>query len=126
MLPVWAPCALAGVIVIAHPSVHKLDLQTVQRIYTGKVVEVGGVSVSPVNWRVGQGARQRFLNEFLQQTDERYVAYWTVRRYVGKGVPPRELASSAEVIYYVQNTPGAVGYIDEADASPGLNIVLRK
>ena len=33
--------------------------------------------------------------------------------------------TSAEVIDYVQNTPGAVGYIDAADLKPGLKVVLR-
>lgn len=118
--------AMAGVVVVAHPNVHKLDQATVQRIYTGKVVEVGGVSVAPVNLRTGQALRQRFLNDYLQQTDDAYVAYWTVRRYVGKGVPPREFSSVAEVISFVQTTPGAVAYLDEADVPSSMNVVLRK
>lgn len=118
--------AMAGVVVVAHPNVHKLDQATVQRIYTGKVIEVGGVSVAPVNARSGQALRQRFLNDYLQQTDDAYVAYWTVRRYVGKGVPPREFATVAEVISFLQTTPGAVAYLDEADVPSSMNVVLRK
>jgi ABC-type phosphate transport system substrate-binding protein len=118
--------AMAGVVVIANPNVHKLDQATVQRIFTGKVIDVGGVAVSPVNLHVGQPSRQRFLTDYLQQTDDAYVAYWTVRRYVGKGVPPREFATAAEVISYVQSTPGAVGYLDEADVLSSLNVVFRK
>jgi hypothetical protein len=120
-LPAWA-----GVVVVAHPSVHKLDQVTVQRIYTGKVIEVGGVSINPVNLHAGHALRLRFLSDYLQQSDDNYLAYWTVRRYVGKGVPPRELASVTEVIGYVQSTPGAVAYLDEADVLPSMNVVLRK
>lgn len=118
--------AMAGIVIVAHPNVHKLDQPTVQRVFTGKVIEVGGVTVSPVNLRVGQPLRSRFLSDYLQQTDDAYVAYWTVRRYVGKGVPPREFATVAEVISYVQSTPGAVAYLDEADVPPSMNVVLRK
>ncbi len=121
-----ASSAMAGVVVVAHPAMHKLDQVTVQRIYTGKVIEVAGVAVMPVNLRPGQPARQRFLNDYLQQTDDAYQAYWTVRRYVGKGVPPRELASVAEVISYVQTTPGAIAYLDESDVPAATNVVLRK
>ncbi|MBI3380456.1 MAG: hypothetical protein HY019_00490 [Aquabacterium sp.] len=117
---------MAGVVVVAHANMHKLDLPTLQRIYTGKVIEVGGVSVSPINLRAGQPLRQRFLSDYLQQTDDAYVAYWTVRRYVGKGVPPRELPTVADVISYVQSTPGAVAYLDEADVPASMNVVLRK
>jgi hypothetical protein len=118
--------ACAGVVVVANVNVHKLDVQTVQRIYTGKVIEVAGVPVAPVNWHVGQSARQRFLADYLQQNEDNYLAYWTVRRYVGKGVPPREVGSVTEVINYVLSTPGAVAYLDEADVPASMNVVLRK
>lgn len=126
LLSMPAMSAMAGVVVVAHANVHKLDQATVQRIYTGKVIETGGVSVTPVNLKAGQPLRQRFLSDYLQQTDDAYVAYWTVRRYVGKGAPPRELGSVAEVISHVQNTPGAIAYLDEADVPATMNVVLRK
>lgn len=116
----------AGVVVVAHASVRKLDLQTVQRIYAGKVVEVGGVPVLPINAPPGQSLRQRFLNDYLQLNEDSYVAYWTVRRYVGKGAPPRELSPVAEVLSQVAATPGAIAYVDEVDVPPNMNVVLRK
>lgn len=133
-LAVWGLSALtglmasawAGVVVVGHVNVRKLDLPTVQRIYTGKVIEVGGVAVAPVNLHMGQGLRQRFLSDYLQQNEDAYLAYWTVRRYVGKGVPPRELGTVAEVIQYVQTTPGAIAYLDEADVPAAMNVLLRK
>lgn len=125
-LALLAAPTMAGVVVVAHANMHKLDLPTLQRIYTGKVIEVGGVSVAPVNLKAGQPLRQRFLADYLQQTDDAYVAYWTVRRYVGKGVPPRELPTVADVISYVQSTPGAVAYLDESDVPATMNVVLRK
>lgn len=49
-----------------------------------------------------------------------------VRRYIGKGKPPRELASSTDIIAFVQATPGAIGYVEEADLKSGANVLLRK
>jgi hypothetical protein len=118
--------AWAGVVVVGHANVRKLDLPTVQRIYTGKVIEVGGVPVVPVNLNVGQPLRQRFLYDYLQQNEDAYLAYWTVRRYVGKGVPPRELNTVLDIIQYVQNTPGAVAYMEEADVPTSMNVLLRR
>lgn len=124
----WNAVAVAAesdVIVIAHPSVPALDAATVNRLYTGRAIEVAGNPVTPVNAVAGSPVRQRFLGYYLRQDEEKYRAYWTVRRHVGKGVPPRELKTSAEVIEYVQSTPGAVGYIDAADLKPGVKVVLR-
>jgi ABC-type phosphate transport system substrate-binding protein len=116
----------AGVVIVGHPALRKLDLQTVQRIYTGKVVEVDGVPVQPINAPPGQLLRQRFLSDYLQQNEGSYVAYWTVRRYVGKGAPPRELTPVAEVLSQVASTPGAIAYVDEADVTSAVSVLLRR
>jgi ABC-type phosphate transport system substrate-binding protein len=123
----WFSPAHAGeIVVIGNSNVPKMDAVTIQKVYTGKVISVSGVSVTPVGVKPGTGARNIFLQEFLKQDEEKYTAYWTVRRYIGKGAPPAELASDAEVVNYVQSTPGAVGYIDEAALKPGMNVIARK
>ncbi len=122
----FAGLAQAGVVVVGHANVRKLDLTTLQRIYTGKVIEVAGVAINPVNLKPGLPVRQRFLADYLQQNEDTYLAYWTVRRYVGKGAPPREMTTAAEVIQYVQHTPGAIAYLDEADVPGTMNVILRK
>ena len=114
------------VVVIGHPSLSRLDTTKVQRIFTGKLTDVDGVLVIAINASAGSSIRSRFLQLFLGQEDDKYIAYWTVRRYIGKGVPPREFATAADIIDFVQNTPGAIGYIDEADLKAGLKVLLRK
>lgn len=113
------------IVVIAHPGITRLDLPTLQRLYTGRAVEVGGAPAEVVNAPPGTPSRQRFLSQVVQLDDGRYVAYWTVRRHVGRGVPPRELKTAAEIIAFVQATPGAIGYIPASELKPGLNVVLR-
>jgi len=124
-LGLCAQLACAGVVVVAHAGVRKIDAATVERIYTGKVVELDGQPVVPVNLPPQSPLRQRFLKDFMQRDEPSYTAYWTVRRYVGKGVPPKEVGNAAEVVQHVQNNPGAIGYLDEADVTPGLNVVAR-
>lgn len=116
----------AGVVVIGNPALPRLDQATLQKIFLGKVIELGGTGVTAANARAGSTVRERFLAQYLEQDEEKYTAYWTVRRYIGKGAPPRELASSAEMINFVQSTPGAIGYLDEADLKPGLNVLLKR
>lgn len=122
----FAPSHAGEIVVIGNSNVPKMDAATVQKIYTGKFISVAGVNVTPVGVKPGATARNRFLQEFLNQDEEKYTAYWTVRRYIGKGAPPAELASAADVISYVQTTPGAVGYIDETELRPGVNVIARR
>lgn len=112
-------------VVIGHAGVPRLDAATVARLYTGRTIALAGQPVTVVNAAPGSALRQRFLAVYLQQDEERYRAYWTVRRHVGKGAPPRELAGSAEVIDWVQANPGGIGYIDASELRPGLNVVAR-
>lgn len=100
-----------AIVVIGHASVARIDASTLQRLYTGRAIEVAGNPVSPTNLALGHPLRERFLSQVLGQDNDKYVAYWTVRRHIGKGIPPREFRTPAEVIDHVQATPGAVGYI---------------
>ena len=117
--------AAGGIVVIGNQNIASLDAATLQKIYTGRVIELNGVSVTAVNSSSGSALRSRFLQSYLNEDDDRYVAYWIARRYAGKGAPPRELSGSNAIINYVKGTPGAIGYIDESEVEPGVNVLMR-
>ncbi len=114
-------------LVIGHAGVPRVDAATVARLYTGRAIEADNLPVTVYNLAPGHALRNRFLAACLQFDEERYRAYWTVRRHVGKGAPPRELASVAQMLEVVTRTPGAVGYVDAASAAgqAGVNIIGR-
>ncbi len=117
--------ATADVVVVGNANLPKLDAETLNKIYTGRVIQVGGVSVVPVNLKPGNKLRGQFLSELLNSDDDRYIAYWTVRRYIGKGVPPREMDGS-EMLNFIQSTPGALGYVEGSEVKPGMNVLLKR
>jgi ABC-type phosphate transport system substrate-binding protein len=117
--------AEGGVVVIGHQSLSGLDGPTLEKIYTGRVIEVNGVPVTAVNASVGSRSRARFLQTYLNEDEEKYTAYWVVRRYIGKGAPPREIPNAAAIVSFVRSTPGAIGYVEEADVQPGVVVLLR-
>lgn len=114
-----------ALVLVAHPGVASIDLSTAQRLWTGRAVRVGEVPVTVVNLSSPQSLRDRFLRRVVGQDNDNYLAYWTVRRHVGKGTPPRELANEADVLRHVAATPGAIGYVSAAALPPGANVVLR-
>ena len=113
------------VVVIGNASVKKLDATSLFRIYTGRTSEIDGAAIYAVNAPSGTPIRNRFLASCLQQDENRYTAHWTVRKYVGKGIAPREFARGADVLHYVSTTPGAIGYLEESEVPPGANVLLR-
>ena len=123
-----APATAAGpLVVVANADTPALDADTLQKIYLGKVVEVDGRPVVPVNLAKGNVLRTAFMQQVLAQDDDKFIAYWTVRRYIGKGSPPREFATIEEQLEFLRKTPGAVGYLEEsAETKQGLKTLLRK
>lgn len=117
--------AQAGVTVIAHKEIAGVDVGLLGRIFTGRTTQVDGIAVHPVNLKAGDEIRAEFLRLVLQQNDDDYIAYWIVRRSIGRGVPPPEAENAREVVAYVRSTPGAIGYIDEASVEPGMTVLFR-
>lgn len=113
-------------VVIAASGLPKIDLAVLQRLYTGRIVSVGDQTVTPVNLAAGNALRQQFLEQFIGQNEEQYTGYWLVRRYVGKGAPPREFASVDEAVKFIGSTPGALGYVPLSKVPPGANIIFRR
>ena len=115
------------VVVVAHPDTPVLNEDTLKKIYLGKVVEVNGRSVVPVNLVKGNVLRKEFIEKVVGMDDDKYVAYWTVRRYIGKGSPPREFAAIQEQREFLRTTPSSVGYQDEsADIKQDVKMILKK
>lgn len=114
------------VVVIGHPGVPKADLATIQRLYAGRVVSIGEIAAFPVNLAKGNVVRLQFLSSLLGQTEEQYTGYWLVRRYVGKGAPPQELADLAEMLRFVASNPGAVGYVPLSAVPAGTNVIFKR
>ena len=100
-----------AVMVVAHVDTPPLNEVTLQRVYLGKVVEINGRPIIPVNLPKGSGLRKAFMEQVLTHDDDKFIAYWTVRRYIGQGTPPREFSTVEEQLEFVRNTPGAVGYV---------------
>lgn len=119
-----ASLSYADVAVIGHESLGPMDATVIGRIYTGRTVQVDGISVQPVNLKAGNPTRTAFLRMVLQQSDDDYVAYWIVRRAIGKGTPPLELTTAQVVMHYVRSTPGSIGYVDQSQLVPGVKVLL--
>ncbi|MCR9133134.1 MAG: substrate-binding domain-containing protein [bacterium] len=76
---------------------------------------------------VDQTARSATRAEFSQEIHGRSVgairSHWQQAAFSGAGTAPAERPSDAEVIAFVKNNPGAVGYISaDADVS-GVKVV---
>ncbi|MDX1473167.1 MAG: hypothetical protein R3309_03295, partial [Reinekea sp.] len=66
-----------------------------------------------------------FLKEIVNQKPVQFKRLWSKALFTGKGTPPQELASSAEVLRLVMSNPAMVGYIDSEAYTNDVRAVLR-
>lgn len=127
LLAIHTASACAGVAVICNPSLAvaaQLDKNILARIFTGRTVQIDGIAVIPVNLPVGREERRVFLHHVLKQNDDEYVAYWLVRKSIGKGIPPQEVNTSQDVLRFIRSQAGAVGYINDRDLPPDVRVLF--
>jgi len=59
--------------IIGHANVPKLDNDTLTRLYTGRIIQLGNVSVIPLNLKPGHRLRGQFLADLLNMDEDRYI-----------------------------------------------------
>jgi hypothetical protein len=82
-----------------------------------------GEQIRPVDLTLGSAVRETFSQNVLRRTAAAVRNYWQQRIFTGRGVPPPEVASDADVIRYVREHAGGIGYVSAA-ADPATVKVL--
>lgn len=118
----WCHAELV-VIVPADCAVQALDNTQIARLFLGKKnrLPTGEIAV-PVDQSKGP-MRDRFYEAFTGKNRARINEYWAQRLFTGTGAPPLQLATSAEVVNYVANTPHAIGYVDSKMVDQRVKVV---
>ena len=53
-------------------------------------------------------------------------AFWQKKIFSGRGIPPPEKTSEKEILKYVHDNPGAIGYVSLNTSMENYNVKLLK
>jgi hypothetical protein len=112
--------------VIVHPE---NPIQTVERRFLADAFLKksshwpNGEAIRPVDLESESSVRRRFSQDLLKRTTAAVRIYWQQRLFSGRGVPPPELSTDAEVVRYVLKHRGAVGYVAGTADVGGAKVV---
>ena len=123
---VFSAASLANVAVIVHPSNGAaLSQDDLNKIYMGRSKSFAdGKAAEAVNLADSVAARADFDQKALGRSSSQMKAYWSKLVFTGKGTPPKELGSEQEVLDYVANTPGAIGYVSASAVNDKVKVAL--
>lgn len=118
--------AAAEVVVIANkagPDV--MTKEQVADVFLGKVTSLpGGAGAAPMDLPESNAMREEFYTKTTGKSAAQVKSYWAKMSFTGKGTPPKEAASSAEVKKAVAATPGAIGYVEKSAVDGSVKVVL--
>ena len=78
----------------------------------------------PADQAESSAIRDQFYNKVTGKQAAQVKAAWSRLVFSGKGTPPKELASSAEVKKFVAANPDAIGYIEKSAVDGSVKTVL--
>lgn len=121
----FSSLTFADVAVIVHPSnANVLDGGEVNRIFIGKAKSFpDGSQAVPISQVESSAATGEFNQKVLKKSASQLKAYWSKLIFTGKGAPPKEVATDAEVIALVSTNPNLIGYVDAGSADGSVKVV---
>ena len=113
--------------VIVHPSnpTTQLTRLRVGEMFLRKQTRwPDGRPVAVVELPTKSTVRQRFTQEMYGKTVMAVSAYWQQMIFSGKGIPPPEKATDAEIVAFVRDTPNGIGYVGAGADVSGVRILV--
>lgn len=100
-----------------------LDAATVKSVLLGKKVAWdNGTRVTIAALKSGPVA-DGALKAAVDQTASQFLNHWRRLAMTGGGMAPKSFDSEAEVLKFVAETPGAIGFLDSATADASVVVV---
>ncbi len=127
LMSLLASCVYAqSVVIIANKDVEEdsFNHQTLLRIYHGKKKQWSNNNkIVPVMLKSGL-IRDRFIEDILKETDHKFITFWKQMVFTGRGIPPKSFINEKEIVNFVAQTPGAIGYISKLPSSISDDVKL--
>ena len=117
--------SFAQVTVIVHPSnANALTSKDVQRIFLGKDKKFpDGSEIIAINLEPTSPTRTSFDESVLGRSTTQVAAFWSKLVFTGRGIPPKEVATDAEVLELIANNPSVIGYIDSSSVNDTVKVI---
>ena len=118
------PTHAANVVIINANNASGTDMDTVQRIYLGKVKAFSdGSKALPLTYEQGDSIREVFNNTVLNKSESQYSAFWSKLVFTGRGTPPESVSTQEEMVKLVGTNPNTIGFVDESLVDDSVKVI---
>ncbi|CBL45279.1 Conserved hypothetical protein [gamma proteobacterium HdN1] len=122
MIASFANAEIAVIVNLANQS--NITTEDVQKIYLAKTKTFpGGGKIVALDQTEGAAPRMEFVSKIIKKDEAQMKAYWSRLIFTGKGVPPKVMASDAEVVEAVASNTSAIGFVDVGAVTDKVRVV---
>ncbi|MGI5310728.1 phosphate ABC transporter substrate-binding protein [Rheinheimera sp. WS51] len=116
----FSPVTNAEIAVIVNPANSSaLTSDELTRLYTGR-----SSAFTAINLVESSPLRSEFDEKGVGRSSAQLKSHWAKLVFTGKGTPPTELETQADVIDYVSKNINAIGYVDSANVTDAVKVIL--
>lgn len=115
--------AVADVVAIVNKANTAADKATIAKLYTLEAKTWADGSPAKLYDFSGNSERETFYIVYTGKTAGNAKAIWSKAAFSGRAVPPKMLASEADVKNEVAKDKDAVGYVNESSADASVRVI---
>ena len=122
-LPLAAQAVTFKVIVNQDSPVSSLTKNEISNAFLKKNTKWdNNVAILSVDLVESSDVREAFSKAIHERKISAVKAYWQGQIFSGRNIPPVEKKSDREILEFVHDNPGAIGYISSATATGGFKV----
>lgn len=114
-----------GVVVVTNKNVSAgaVNADTIKKIYTGYITKWPDNQTIVVAVMERSDSHKEFLKTYVNKSEAQFSASWKKMMFTGQASYPKNFDSAQSLVDFVAKTPGAIGYVDSAAKTDGVNTV---
>jgi hypothetical protein len=112
------------VVTSANSALSHLSVDQVRQLFTGKLHEMDGQKLVPLDLPEDNKARTEFYKVLTGRDARQMRAYWTQLIFTGRGMPPKAINES-ELLRRLQSDTTSVGYLPAGANTSGLKVLAK-
>jgi ABC-type phosphate transport system substrate-binding protein len=116
-------CAAPALIANKNVAGEKLDAATLKSVFLGKKVAWDGAGRITLAVLKGGPVAEEFLKGAVDMTPSTFNNHWRRLAMTGGGTAPKAFEKEEDLRKFVAETPGAIGYVDRANADDSVVIL---
>lgn len=113
-------------VIVNSANNDQINAKLIKRIYLGKIKAFpNGKKIKVLTLKDGAPETEAFRQSALKKSNSQFKSYWSKIAFTGKGTPPKEVDSAADMINAVKADASAIGFIDSAAVTGDVKVVAK-